>query len=223
MQQEEVEVSGDAPKGQMSVLDALKGVLKLALMHDGLARGLREASKALDRRQAHMCVLNENCEEEAYKKLVIALCSEHKIPLIKVPDGKQLGEWAGLCTWSQDDDIYLEGFANRSSQVSSIVRVTPARSSTALALLSRIGVRSPRSDPSSSTTSRPNSKRIIGVDVKGIRGADLVSSRPLDATSRLYSSHFGWHLNELRPNDSRPSCIEWNKKNWASSEKHFVS
>ncbi|KAL9085017.1 MAG: hypothetical protein Q9159_004922 [Coniocarpon cinnabarinum] len=99
---DEVEVpvdggSGGGASGQMSVLDALKGVLKLALIHDGLARGLREASKALDRRQAHMCVLNENCEEEAYKKLVIALCGEHKIPLIKVPDGKQLGEWAGLC------------------------------------------------------------------------------------------------------------------------------
>jgi len=96
---DEVEVAADAStgKGQMSVLEALKGVLKLALIHDGLARGLREASKALDRRQAHMCVLNEACEEEAYKKLVVALCSEHKIPLIKVPDGKQLGEWAGLC------------------------------------------------------------------------------------------------------------------------------
>ena len=81
----------------MSVLEALKGVLKLALIHDGLARGLREASKALDRRQAHMCVLNEGCEEEAYKKLVVALCAEHSIPLIKVPDGKMLGEWAGLC------------------------------------------------------------------------------------------------------------------------------
>lgn len=81
----------------MSVLDALKGVLKIALIHDGLARGLREASKALDRRQAHMCVLNEGCQEEAYKKLVVALCSEHKIPLIKVPDGKMLGEWVGLC------------------------------------------------------------------------------------------------------------------------------
>merc|ERR1712054_643540 len=78
---EEVEVSGDAPKGQMSVLDALKGVLKLALIHDGLARGLREASKALDRREAHMCVLNENCEEEAYKKL---------------------GEWAGLCVLDRE-------------------------------------------------------------------------------------------------------------------------
>jgi small subunit ribosomal protein S12e len=78
------------------------GVLKLALIHDGLARGLREASKALDRRQAHMCVLNEGCEEEAYKKLVVALCSEHKIPLIKVPDGKMLGEWAGLCVLDRE-------------------------------------------------------------------------------------------------------------------------
>ena len=87
----------DNASGSMSVLDALKGVLKISLIHDGLARGLREATKALDRRQAHMCVLNEACEEEAYKKLVVALCGEHKIPLIKVPDGKQLGEWAGLC------------------------------------------------------------------------------------------------------------------------------
>ncbi|TKA70296.1 hypothetical protein B0A49_05576 [Cryomyces minteri] len=96
---EEVEVSGDssAGKGQMSVLDALKGALKMSLIHDGLARGLREASKVLDRGEAHMCVLNEGCEEEAYKKLVIALCGGNKIPLIKVPDGKQLGEWAGLC------------------------------------------------------------------------------------------------------------------------------
>ncbi|KAI4724209.1 40S ribosomal protein S12, partial [Aureobasidium sp. EXF-10728] len=96
---EEVEVGADesANSGSMSVLDALKGVLKISLIHDGLARGLREASKALDRRQAHMCVLNEACEEEAYKKLIVALCGEHKIPLIKVPDGKQLGEWAGLC------------------------------------------------------------------------------------------------------------------------------
>lgn len=85
------------PSLHQTTLEALKGVLKFALIHDGLARGLREASKALDRRQAHMCVLNEGCEEEAYKKLVVALCGEHGIPLIKVPDGKMLGEWAGLC------------------------------------------------------------------------------------------------------------------------------
>ncbi|KAI1979566.1 40S ribosomal protein S12 [Ophidiomyces ophidiicola] len=99
---EEVEVSGTAAGGSMSVMDALKGALKIALIHDGLARGLREAAKALDRRQAHMCVLNEACEEEAYKKLVIALCLEHKIPLIKVPDGKMLGEWVGLCVLDRE-------------------------------------------------------------------------------------------------------------------------
>ncbi|EER45100.1 40S ribosomal protein S12 [Histoplasma capsulatum H143] len=52
---DEVEVSANTTAGSsMSVLDALKGVLKIALIHDGLARGLREASKALDRRQAHI-------------------------------------------------------------------------------------------------------------------------------------------------------------------------
>lgn len=160
--QDEVEVSGEAPKGQMSVLDALKGVLKLALMHDGLARGLREASKALDRRQAHMCVLNEACEEEAYKKLVVALCSEHKIPLIKVPDGKQLGEWAGLCAYTL---LFLFlvglGIILIGSQAFWIVREMPARLSTARALSSRIGVRSRRSAPSSSTTSRPSSRGLL--------------------------------------------------------------
>jgi len=100
---EEIEVPADAAgKGQMGVEDALKGVLRHALVHDGLARGLREASKALDRREAHMCVLNENCDEDAYKKLVEALCSEHKIPLIKVADGKKLGEWAGLCVLDRE-------------------------------------------------------------------------------------------------------------------------
>ncbi|KAM0802234.1 50S ribosomal protein L30e-like protein [Usnea florida] len=103
---ETTEVAADAPapggSAQMTTLEALKGVLKLALINDGLARGLREASKALDRRQAHMCVLNEACEEEAYKKLVVALCGEHDIPLIKVPDGKMLGEWAGLCVLDRE-------------------------------------------------------------------------------------------------------------------------
>merc|ERR1712097_140603 len=98
-----VEVS-DAPakSGKMSVEDALKQVLKNAMIHDGLARGLRECAKALDKRQAHLCVLNEACTEAEYTKLIEALCTEHKINLIKVGDPKALGEWVGLCKIDRD-------------------------------------------------------------------------------------------------------------------------
>jgi small subunit ribosomal protein S12e len=85
--QEEVEVqetSAAAKGGKLSVEDALQLVLKNALVHDGLARGLRECAKALDRRQAHLCVLVETCTEAEYIKLIEALCAEHKINLIKV-------------------------------------------------------------------------------------------------------------------------------------------
>ena len=114
----EVEAPAEAPKGKLSVEDALQvrftyyiarlvrtpillfflqQVLKNALVHDGLARGLRECAKALDKRQAHLCVLVETCTEAEYIKLIEALCAEHKINLIKVGDAKVLGTWAGLC------------------------------------------------------------------------------------------------------------------------------
>ncbi|ODM92993.1 40S ribosomal protein S12 [Orchesella cincta] len=48
-------------------------------------------------RQALMCVLADDCDEAMYKKLVIALCTEHNIPLLRVDNNKKLGEWAGLC------------------------------------------------------------------------------------------------------------------------------
>ena len=37
------------PSGPMDVYVALQEVLKTSLMHDGLARGLHEAAKALDK------------------------------------------------------------------------------------------------------------------------------------------------------------------------------
>jgi len=75
----------------------LKEVLKKAVIHDGVSRGIHECAKALDRRQAYLCILAANCEEAGIGKLVEALCQEHSINLIKVPDNKELGEWVGLC------------------------------------------------------------------------------------------------------------------------------
>lgn len=50
-----------------------------------------------NRKQAHLCVLSESCNEDDYTKLIEALCAEHNINLIKVEDSKKLGEWVGLC------------------------------------------------------------------------------------------------------------------------------
>jgi len=83
--------------GASDILTALKEVLKKSLIHNGLARGLHECAKALDKRQAHLCVLAANCSEPAYIRLVEALCTANNINLIKVPESKQLGEWVGLC------------------------------------------------------------------------------------------------------------------------------
>jgi len=94
---EQVEEVVTETKSSMNVQDALKEVLSLSMRYDGLARGLKECARALDRREAHLAVLSESCDEEQIKKLVEALCNEHKIPLIKVSDSKKLGEWAGLC------------------------------------------------------------------------------------------------------------------------------
>eukprot|EP00088_Acartia_fossae_P035278 TRINITY_DN3630_c0_g1_i1.p1 TRINITY_DN3630_c0_g1~~TRINITY_DN3630_c0_g1_i1.p1 ORF type:complete len:140 (-),score=55.43 TRINITY_DN3630_c0_g1_i1:154-573(-) len=90
--------SGEA----MDINTAIAEVLKQALIADGLSRGIRESAKALDKREALLCVLSENCDEPMYKKLVTALCMEHNIPLIKVDSNMKLGEWAGLCKIDQD-------------------------------------------------------------------------------------------------------------------------
>eukprot|EP00172_Hildenbrandia_rubra_P004107 Plantae.Rhodophyta-Hildenbrandia_rubra.ctg7656.p1 GENE.Plantae.Rhodophyta-Hildenbrandia_rubra.ctg7656~~Plantae.Rhodophyta-Hildenbrandia_rubra.ctg7656.p1 ORF type:complete len:156 (-),score=40.36 Plantae.Rhodophyta-Hildenbrandia_rubra.ctg7656:891-1358(-) len=92
----------EAPKateevGEMDLMKALQEVLKKSLVHDGLSRGLREAAKALDRREAQLCILAEDCDDDRYTKLVEALCVEHDVNLVKVPEKKQLGEWSGLC------------------------------------------------------------------------------------------------------------------------------
>merc|ERR1711935_1115313 len=83
-------------------IQAVQQVLKDALCADGLARGLREAVRALDRKAAHFCVLCTDVDNAAYTALVEALCSEHQIPYIQVDNAKTLGEWAGLCKLDQE-------------------------------------------------------------------------------------------------------------------------
>merc|ERR1712100_500849 len=74
----------------LDTVSALKQVLKKALCHDGLARGIRECARMLDKRRVHLCVLAKNCTEPAYSKLIKALCTEHAINLLEVDDNSEL-------------------------------------------------------------------------------------------------------------------------------------
>jgi len=86
-----------APGEALDVNSAVALVLKKALAHDGLARGLHESARALERGSAQLCVLADDCDQPDIKKLVEALCAEHNVSLLSVPESKQLGQWAGLC------------------------------------------------------------------------------------------------------------------------------
>mmetsp|Transcript_14089 Transcript_14089/g.16210 ORF Transcript_14089/g.16210 Transcript_14089/m.16210 type:complete len:150 (-) Transcript_14089:437-886(-) len=89
----------------MSVLDALKEVLKKALIHDGLKKGLHECAKMLDRQSVRLCCLAKDCENEEYKKLIKALCKEGEVSLIMVDSGRDLGAWCGLAKLDSEGEI----------------------------------------------------------------------------------------------------------------------
>lgn len=80
-----------------NLMEAVPKVLKKALIHDGVVRGLHQVTKALEGKRVLCCFLAKSCSEEAYIRLVQALCKERGVPLIDIPDAKQLGQWAGLC------------------------------------------------------------------------------------------------------------------------------
>ncbi len=81
----------------MDTMTALQLVLRKSLAHGGLARGLHEGAKVIEKHAAQLCVLAEDCNQPDYVKLVKALCADHNVSLISVPSAKTLGEWAGLC------------------------------------------------------------------------------------------------------------------------------
>merc|ERR1712084_54827 len=61
-----------------NIKDALKMVIKKSAANDGLVKGLNEVCKALDRKQAILCILAEDCNDPKYKKLVDGLAKKVK-------------------------------------------------------------------------------------------------------------------------------------------------
>jgi len=87
-----------------AIQEALKVVLKKALISDGLVRGLRECAKALDRKEAHLCILAKDCDDKAYRKLITALCKNYNVSLLEIPTREELGDWSGLFKLDEEDN-----------------------------------------------------------------------------------------------------------------------
>lgn len=84
------------PGEPMDIMTALQLVLKKSMAYNGLARGLHQSAKAIEKNAAQLCILAEDCDQADYVKLVKALCAEHNVSLLTVPSAKTLGEWAGV-------------------------------------------------------------------------------------------------------------------------------
>ena len=86
---------------ELTLPDAIKEVLQNSLHRRGLARGLRESVKALDRRQARLVVLASDCDKQEYKKLIQCLASEFHVHILEVPTKDALGQMVGLCKYDK--------------------------------------------------------------------------------------------------------------------------
>jgi small subunit ribosomal protein S12e len=80
-------------------------VMRTALTHDGLRRGLHESVKALDRGVGQLCVLANDCDNEEYSTLIKALCAESNVHMIMADKGTELGEWVGLAKLNEDGTV----------------------------------------------------------------------------------------------------------------------
>ncbi|KAI6184536.1 Ribosomal L7Ae/L30e/S12e/Gadd45 family protein [Aphelenchoides bicaudatus] len=92
---------GDA-NPSLDTQQALKRVVRSALVVGGVARGLHESAKVLDKREALVCLYAKECDEENYEKLVRALCKAHDIPVITVETKAELGEIVGQCKYDKE-------------------------------------------------------------------------------------------------------------------------
>merc|ERR1711862_505292 len=112
-----------------NIKDALKMVIKKSQANDGLVKGLNEVCKCLDRKQAILCILAEDCNDPKYKKLVDALAKSSNVPLIEVEKRDDLGEWLGHCKYD------IEGKARRVKGTSSVAITNYGEESEALSFV----------------------------------------------------------------------------------------
>lgn len=95
----------DPDAGPMTITKAIRQVLYHARNHYGVAKGIKEVVQALERGEAQLVILAEDCDHEDYVKLITALTAEKGVYLIKVPERAKLGDWAGQHKLDADANV----------------------------------------------------------------------------------------------------------------------
>nr|CAX73800.1 ribosomal protein S12 [Schistosoma japonicum] len=90
---------------EMDLDSAVQQVLKNAVKCRGICRGLNQCTKLIEQRGVVLCFLADNCNEKAYTTLIEALCNEHGIPLVKVPDNKSLESGLGYASMTKREKL----------------------------------------------------------------------------------------------------------------------
>jgi small subunit ribosomal protein S12e len=98
-------------------------------LYIGLVKGLNEVCKALDRKQALLCVLAENCDDPKYKKLITALAKSNGVPVITVESRDEIGVWLGHCKYDK------EGLPRKAKGTSSVAIVDYGEETEALSFV----------------------------------------------------------------------------------------
>ncbi|KAH0577161.1 Ribosomal protein S12 [Spironucleus salmonicida] len=76
--------------------DQLSSFFRKIRVHGNLVSGLRQVVKALEAKQGvKVVILANDCNENAYKALIKALCKKHGVSIVEKFPKKQIGELAG--------------------------------------------------------------------------------------------------------------------------------
>lgn len=90
---------------------AIHKVLKASFCNLNLARGINESCRAIEEyhngdsdQKSALCILADDCDNDGYKKLIVALCTTEKVPLLHVDSKTNLGEWAGFVRYDDEEN-----------------------------------------------------------------------------------------------------------------------
>ncbi|EZG43716.1 40S ribosomal protein S12 [Gregarina niphandrodes] len=113
-----------------SIEEAIEKVLHAAIAVGGIKIGCSQVIKAIEAEVAYYVFLAQDVEEPAIGQTVRLWAEQKKVPVIEVPEAKELGKWAGLYKLDRDGEY-------RNIRSASCVALTQAPKSQALSFIEK--------------------------------------------------------------------------------------